>query len=170
MLNKVFIVLTAAVAAVAVVLTTQAEPENGHEHNHDMHMQHQSGGAAMSDSRTLVHFPDNLRIHTLANMRDHLQALGEIQTALANGAFDKAGEIAERRLGMTSLKLHGAHEVAPYMPKAMQDMGTAMHHAASRFAIAASNAAVSGDVKPALAALSEVTQSCVACHSKFRLQ
>jgi cytochrome c556 len=49
-------------------------------------------------------------------------------------------------------------------------MGTAMHRAASRFAVAASDAAVSGDVKPALAALSRVTQSCVACHSSFRLQ
>jgi cytochrome c556 len=52
------------------------------------------------------------------------------------------------------------------MPKAMQDMGTAMHHSASRFAIAAGN----GNVKPALMVLSEVTQSCVACHSSFRLQ
>jgi hypothetical protein len=169
MLKKVFVVLAVAIAAVAVVLTTQAEPENGHDHNHDMHMQHPRGGAVMSDNRTLVHFPDYLRIHTLASMRDHLQALSEIQAALANEKFDKAGEIAEQRLGMSSLKLHGAHEVAPYMPKAMQDMGTTMHHSASRFAIAAGNAAVNGDVKPALAALSEVTRSCVACHSRFRL-
>jgi hypothetical protein len=172
MLKKIFVMLTAAGVAVTAMLAAQADPEDMHEHNHDMHMQHQhqGRGAAVTDSRTLVHFPDNLRIHTLANMRDHLLTLGEIQTALANEEFDKAGEIAEQRLGMTSLKLHGAHEVAPYMPKAMQDMGTAMHHSASRFAVTAGDAAVSGDVKPALAALSKVTQSCVACHSSFRLQ
>ena len=124
----------------------------------------------MADNRTLVQYPEMLRVHTLTNMRDHLLALGEIQEALAAGAFDRAGEIAEQRLGMTSLERHGAHEVAGHMPAEMRDMGTAMHRAASRFAVAANDAAVSGDVRPALAALARVTQSCVACHDNFRLQ
>lgn len=152
----------------AMTIAAQAEPENGHSHN-AMHIQ-QPGEMAMTDSRTLVHFPAMLRMHTLANMRDHLLTLGEIQAALANNEFDKASDIAEQRLGMSSLKLHGAHEVAKYMPKGMQELGTAMHRSASRFSVVASNAAVSGNVKPVLAALSQVTQTCVACHSSFRLQ
>jgi hypothetical protein len=170
MLKRILVAFTAAGAAVAATLVTQAGPENKHEHNHDMHTQHPGGGATVEDTRTLVHYPEHLRIHTLANMRDHLLTVCDIQAALGDGAFDKAGENAEQRLGMSSLQLHGAHKVAEYMPKAMQVMGTAMHRAASRFAVAASDAAVSGDVKPALAALSRVTQSCVACHSSFRLQ
>jgi hypothetical protein len=167
MRNKVLLILAAMSAAVAVTLTAHAEQE----HHHDQHM-HNAGheAAAVADTRTLVQYPETLRLHTLANMRDHLLSLQEIQAALAGGLFDKAGELAEQRLGMTSLKLHGAHEVAQYMPRAMQDMGTEMHRAASRFAVIAGDAAVSGDVKPALAALSRVTQSCVACHASFRLQ
>lgn len=159
--------LAASLAAVAVALVAQAEPDDSY--GQDMHMQHQDG-AAMQDGRSLIHYPEMLRIHTLANMRDHLLALGEIQAALADGAFDKAAEIAEQRLGMTSLERHGAHEVAAHMPETMRDMGTAMHRAASRFAVAAEDAAVNGDVRPALAALAQVTQACTACHDRFRLQ
>lgn len=168
MSKTIGVTLLTAGAALAVTLAARAEQE---EHHHDPHM-HNAGheAAAVADTRTLVQYPETLRTHTLANMRDHLLSLQEIQTALASEQFDKAGEIAEQRLGMTSLKLHGAHEVAQYMPEAMQDMGTEMHRSASRFAVVASDAAVSGDVKPALAALSKVTQSCVACHASFRLQ
>jgi hypothetical protein len=103
-------------------------------------------------------------------MRDHLQTLSQIQVYLANKDFDHAADIAEKRLGMSSLSLHGAHEVAPYMPKGMQDAGTAMHHAASQFAVATQEAAIDRDVPRALAALNKVTQACVACHAGYRLE
>lgn len=105
-------------------------------------------------------------------MRDHLLALGEIQEALSRSQFDQASDIAEQRLGMSSLKLHGAHEVATFMPKGMQDAGTAMHRSASQFATVATvakDASVIGDLKPALAALAKVNQTCVACHAGYRL-
>lgn len=158
--------LMAAGAMTGMAIAAQARQD------HDQHMQHsqQDAGTAAEDTRTLVHFPETMRIHTLANMRDHLLALGEIQEALSREEFDKAGEIAEQRLGMTSLKLHGAHEVEQYMPAEMAAIGTEMHHQASRFAVIASDAAVAHDLRPALAALSRVTQSCVACHSAFRLK
>lgn len=134
--------------------------------SHDPH----AGHGASADPRRLVSFPDDMRTHTLTSMRDHLLALAQIQDALANGAFDEAAQIAEQRLGMTSLKAHGAHESSKFMPQGMQEIGTAMHHGASRFAIEAQNASASGDLKPALAALARTTQACVACHAGYRLQ
>lgn len=122
------------------------------------------------DTRIFVKYPDALRIHTLANMRDHLLTLTKIQESLAKGAFDEASDLAEQRLGMSSLGLHQAHEVATFMPKGMQDAGTAMHRAASRFAIVAKDASVTGDVKAPLSALAVVSQACVACHAAYRLQ
>jgi hypothetical protein len=122
------------------------------------------------DTRILVSFPPELIEHTLTNMRDHLFALQEISEGLAKGEHDKAAKIAEERLGMTSLKLHGAHEVSKYMPQGMQDAGSGMHRAASRFAIEAQNAAVTGDLKPALGALGEVMSGCVGCHAGYRLK
>ena len=146
-----------------------------HEHMH-MHMQDAGPQAAApehasgTDARMPVEFPPMLKEHTLANMRDHLQTLSEIQGYLAAQDFDRAADLAEQRLGMSSLPLHGAHDVAPYMPKGMQDAGTAMHRSASQFAVATQEAAIDRDVPRALAALNKVTQACVACHAAYRLK
>ena len=118
----------------------------------------------------MVRFPEMMRAHTLANMRDHLLALTEIQDALARGAYDGASDIAEQRLGMSSLGLHGAHDVAQFMPPGMQAAGTAMHRSASQFAIVAKDASVTGDLKGGVAALARVSQTCVACHAAYRIQ
>lgn len=128
------------------------------------------GQAAAPDGRVVVKFPDALRVHTMSNMRDHLLALSQIVDALAQERFDAAGKIAEERLGMTSLIAHGASAAAKYMPKGMQDAGTAMHHGASKFALALQETSITSDLKPALAALSQTTQACVACHAGYRLQ
>ena len=133
-------------------------------HQHDM-----AGSAvAPTDARLLVKFPEPMRLHTITSMRDHLLALQEINEALSKNAFDKASAIAEQRLGMSSLALHGAHDLAPHMPQGMQDIGTQMHRSASRFAVEAQNASVSNDLRPALAALGTVMQQCVACHAAYR--
>jgi hypothetical protein len=154
----------AGIAGLAVLATGLAYAQ------HQGHDSHQGHGAPVADTRELVKFPSELAEHTLANMRDHLVALQEINAALARGENDKAARIAEARLGMTSLKLHGAHEVAKYMPPGMQDAGSFMHRAASRFAIEAQNSGVTGDLKPALGALGEVMSGCVGCHAGYRLK
>jgi hypothetical protein len=142
--------------------------------DHNQHREHLVASAPQQrlpeDARQLVKYPERWRIHALANMRDHLSTMGQIQEALAGNSFDKASELAERRLGMSSLELHGAREVAKYMPKGMQDAGTAMHHAASQFALVAKDASATGDLKPVLGSLVKLNQTCVACHSAYRLQ
>ena len=120
---------------------------------------------ADEDARTRVEFPDMMKTHFLGNMRDHLEALSEIQAALAKGQLDKAGDIAEARIGMSSMIAHDSSHLAPFMPKGMQDIGTEMHHAASRFAMIASE----GELSRALEGLSKVTEQCVACHMNYRV-
>ena len=161
--------------ALAASIALAAAHVSAQQHDPAMHMQHQAQAAkttqaAPKDLRQAVKFPQVLREHTLANMRDHLLALQEIQEALAKQEYDRAGDIAEHRLGMSSLAPHGAHDVAQYMPKGMQEAGTAMHRNASRFAIAAKDAGATGDVRPALAALASTTAQCVACHAGYRVQ
>lgn len=142
-----------------------ALPARAQGHQHDMMVP----AATQGDARLLVKFPAPMRLHTITSMRDHLLALQEIDVALSENDFDKAASIAETRLGMSSLELHGAAHIAPFMPQGMQDIGTHMHRAASRFAIDARTASVSNDVRPALAALGTVMQQCVACHAAYRL-
>lgn len=125
--------------------------------------------AAAKDEREQVQLPELMREHMLSNMRDHLLALEIITRNLAAGEYDTAAETAESRLGMTSMTSHGAAHMAPFMPEPMRTLGTAMHRAASRFAIKAKDAAVEGGLAEAFGALSEVMQQCVACHSGYRV-
>ena len=122
------------------------------------------------DTRQKVEMPPMMQEHMLNNMRDHLRALTDIQEALAKKDFDQAAEIAEQRLGLSSLEAHGAAHMAPYMPKPMQDIGTAMHRAASRFARVAQEAPVKGDMSPVFAGMAGVLQQCVACHTTYRIR
>lgn len=145
-----------APALAALALVACAAPAHVHE--------------GVADTREAVRFPAPLREHTLANMREHLATLALIQDALARADYARAAQLAERRLGLSSLEAHGAHEVARYMPQGMQDIGTAMHKAASRFAIEAASAGATGELRPPLAALAEVTAQCAACHAAYRLE
>jgi cytochrome c553 len=121
---------------------------------------------ADEDKRQLVNFPQMMQQHMMSNMRDHLVAINEILISMGSGELDQAAEIAEWRLGMSSLKSHGAGHMAKFMPEGMQQIGTSMHRAASRFALKAQE----GEIMPAYNALSDVTSSCVACHSAYRIR
>lgn len=123
---------------------------------------------AAEDARQLVNMPAPMVQHMLGNMRDHLLALTEIQQSLGKGEFLQAGEIAEKRIGMSSLNSHGAAHMAKFMPTPMQDIGTAMHQAASRFAKVAQESSVDGNALRAIDALSDITRQCVACHAAYR--
>ena len=138
---------------------------DGPTHEHEI----AAPATSQGDGRQRIQFPEPMRLHTIANMRDHLLALQEIDVALSRNDFDQAAKVAEARLGMSSLELHGAAHIAPFMPQGMQDIGNEMHRAASQFALEAQNASVSNDVRPALSALARVMQQCVACHATYRL-
>jgi hypothetical protein len=162
--------LIAATAAALAASAWLAFAQHRHDPAAHGHVPGADQRAPAADRRVPVAFPPELREHMLASMRSHLLALQEIQERLAKAEFDQAADVAERRLGMSSLTVHGAEDVGPYMPKGMQEAGTAMHRSASRFSIAALDAAATNDLKPALSALAEVTASCVACHAAYRLE
>lgn len=122
--------------------------------------------AAEKDPRQEVTLPAPLKEHMLHSMRDHLLVLHEILDALGRDESDEAARIAESRLGMSSLALHGANKAGPYMPPAMRKIGMRLHHAASRFALAVEEE----DPRKSYAALSQMTASCIACHAQFKLR
>lgn len=121
---------------------------------------------AGEETRQLVKMPEMMQEHLLSNMRDHLETINEILIDLKTGELDKAADIAEARLGMSSLELHGASHMAKFMPKGMRQAGTTMHHAASRFSLKAQE----GDALSAYSMLSDITSACVACHSAYRIR
>lgn len=175
--TRVARISSAAAAGVAVLLAAFAGAAQEHDHSH-MHMM-----TTAPDTRQLLDFPKPMRDHMLANMRDHVETLHAILAALAANDPAKAGEIAQARLGLASPgaascdpkgAAKGADMMATmmgeHMPEQMRAYGFAMHEAGSRFAEQAAKARESGDLKPALAALAEVTQNCAACHAAYRLR
>ena len=132
-----------------------------------------TGAGRAQDARMLVRLPEPMQEHMLGNMRDHLATVNEIIGLVADGKFDDAAKLAEQRLGMSSLGLHGAAHMAPFMPQPMQDLGISMHHAASRLAIVLQDSSVSPSLnamRDVDRALHEVTATCAACHASYRIR
>lgn len=128
---------------------------------------------AAADPRQLVELPGPMQQHMMANMREHLKALEDILGALAAGDVTSAGDIAESRIGMSSLDAHGAAHMAPFMPQPMRAMGTAMHQAASRLGVVAADAEVEHSYdaqRKVFAALRELTAACNTCHASYRIR
>ena len=178
----------AAIAVVAVAAATHpvhaqpapSGPAAGSPMDQMMHLHGMTGlstpttaAAASDDPRQLVPLPAMMQEHMLGSMRDHLQTLNTVIGDIADDKFDSASKLLEERLGMSSLPLHHAAEMAPYFPQPMQDAGTNMHHAASRLAIALQDASVTrtfDSMREVNAALHEVTSACVGCHTAYRLR
>ena len=92
---------------------------------------------------------------------------------LPSDKLDAAAKLTEQRLGMSSLSLHDAAHMAPFMPKPMQDLGTSMHRAASRLVIVLQDASLSptyDSMRDVNRALHEVTTACTACHASYRIR
>ena len=119
--------------------------------------------AEIQDTRLAIEFPNGIKQAMLERMRRNLSDVHEIQSALAESNFERAAEVAEFSLGLSSLGPHNARQ-APYMPPEMQHLGMEMHSASSRVARAAQEA----DAMKALGALSQVTGLCVGCHAIYR--
>ena len=118
------------------------------------------------DPRQLVTMPDQARALMRQDMLDHLSTLNEIIGHLARNNLAAATEVAENRMGNSSMGKHRASGMGPgrFMPLEMRNLGWTMHAAASEFA----NVAREGDVTAAYAALQQVTTACITCHYSYR--
>ena len=141
-------------------------PSMGNMVSHTQHREPMSEMSTVTDKRIAVSMPLALREHMLANMREHLETINAILIALNDGKFDEAARLAESKLGMSSLGLHGAKRTGRYMPEGMRRAGLALHKAATRFALKAQEEDASG----AYRALGEITSTCVACHAVYRVR
>ena len=119
-----------------------------------------------SDQRQLVSMPDEANQLMRKDMLDHLSALNEIIGLLAENNLDAAADVAEIRMGKSSMGKHRATGMGPgrFMPLEMRDIGWGMHESATEL----SDAAKEGNLKGAYSALQKVTTACVACHYSYR--
>jgi hypothetical protein len=120
----------------------------------------------VSDPRQLVSMPEQARKLMREDMLDHLSALNEIMGYLGENNLEAAADVAETRMGKSSMGKHRATGMGPgrFMPIEMRNLGWGMHESATEFALVAKE----GDLKNANSALQKVITSCVACHYSYR--
>jgi hypothetical protein len=126
-----------------------------------------------ADTRQLIEVPQDIEQKMLANMRDHIVALDEIIHAINAGEYEKAEDIAEFRLGWSSLVRLDDQDVANHWATPMQKMADQMYRSASNFVIVSQNASVEDSKKSVtdvLEALGTVTNACRNCHQAFRIR
>ena len=119
-----------------------------------------------SDHRQLVSMPEQTRQLMREDMLNHLVTMNEILGYLAESNFSAASEVAETKMGKSSMGKHRGTGMGPgrFMPLEMRNIGWGMHDAATEF----SKIAKEGDLKSAYRALQNVTASCVECHYSYR--
>ncbi len=118
------------------------------------------------DTRQLVSMPEQTLEIMRQDMLEHLATLSEIIGYLAANNLEAAADVAEKKMGRSSMGKHRGTGMGPsrFMPPAMHSIGRGMHEAASEVATAAKQ----GDLKGAYTSLQKVTSSCVACHYSYR--
>ena len=127
----------------------------------------------MKDSRQLINVPKNIEKKMLVNMRDHIVALDEIIGAVETSEYEKAEDIAEFRLGWSSLVRLGDQEVADHWAAPMQKMADDMYRSASNFVIVVQNASADESkesYKKIVGAMGKVTTACRNCHETYRVR
>lgn len=125
-----------------------------------------AASAYAEDKRQYVKLPEMMQNHMLGNMRDHLATFAEMNALIANQQWDKAADVIEKRIGMSSLGSHGAEHMAKFMPKPMRQIGTEMHRAASRLALTIQTE----ETTKIFQGVAEVMTRCNACHIKYRVK
>lgn len=122
--------------------------------------------AQPADYRQLVEMPPQAQQLMRKDMQNHLAALSEVLGYLVNKDFALAAEVAEKRMGKSSMGKHRETGMGPgrFMPLEMRQIGWGMHEAASDFA----ESAKSGDQNKIYASLQKVMSSCTACHLSYR--
>lgn len=120
--------------------------------------------------RSQVEMPEFAEKHLMKMMRGHLGALQGITHLLSQHEYEKAADVAEQRLGMSSVEIHFQKYVGKYLPKDMRAQAEGMHEAATGFAATARKAAKGNELDKALESLSKVINRCVSCHSAYRVR
>jgi hypothetical protein len=119
----------------------------------------------LPDTRLTLNLKPAAQESVKLTMREHLEALQRIISALAREDFEKAATVAHEDLGFP--KHHQAmqrEQGAPFPPK-YQELAMAHHQVAEDLA----GIIPSKDMKKILPHLEKTMKACVACHQAYKL-
>jgi len=174
-----FVVLAAVIIYSGFALP-EAGADNDGSHAHGSHQRHMKemgdktddktgevpGGETreemhQKDERTSLGLSPMMKVHQLANMREHLKGVHMIIKGIASGDFEQASKTAHKKLGLTpEMKKNCAMMPSP----AFVEMAMAFHHAGDELG----DVLLTKDAAKSLSALEGVLARCTSCHDQFR--
>lgn len=128
------------------------EPAAALLHHHEMQME---------DNRIALGISPQMKLHQLASMREHLEAVQAIVGLIVESKFDEASKIAHEKLGLTPEKK--AMCMAMHNQK-FTELGLAFHESGDKLG----EVLQTGNAGESLKALHKTMQFCVQCHATYR--
>jgi len=152
------ILLSARILVVAVLACNASAADKS---THAEHMMHHKKMHPMQDERISLNLPPEKKLHQLANMRSHLEAIQSIVGFLTKGEFDQASHIAHSKLGLTE---EMARMCRSFGNEEFTKIGLAFHKSGDNL----SEVLKSNDMNKSLQALENTLGYCVHCHATYR--
>jgi len=113
------------------------------------------------DGRISLGLSPQVRLHQLANMRSHVEAIQTIIGLIGDGDFNTAAEIAHSRLGLTEDMKRMCNM---FENQNFRTLGLQFHKSADTLA----DILKTKDVEKSLHAVNTTMGYCVQCHATFR--
>lgn len=134
------------------------------DHN-QMHEMMMKKGGPKPDERIELNIPAPMKTMQKGMMRQHMDTISEITSAIAVNDLNKASAVAKEKLGWNPDEEQRCNMVADMtgQPDFIK-FGKAVHMKADELA----DAAKAGNRDKALEHLSQLIKNCNACHEKFR--
>lgn len=142
----------------AIAPSVEAESANAAKASHHRQQHHMM---AAEDGRTSLNLPPQMKQHQLSNMRNHLDAVRRIISALSMEQFDQASQIASQELGLTEQMQMMCNR---FDNESFKEMGLAFHKSGDELALVLKG----GDAQKSLQALGATMNYCVSCHATFK--
>jgi len=128
---------------------------------HTAQMSHYKMDHSVIDARISLGLSPQMKQHQLSNMRSHLEAVQAITGLIAEGEFDKASEMAHKKLGLTE-EMNKMCNM--FDNKDFTELGLAFHKSGDDLG----EALLTKDTNKSLHALQATLGYCVQCHAGFR--
>jgi len=127
-------------------------------HNHNMMMHNMK---MAPDNRISLNVSPQKAQHQLKNMRNHVKAVQEIIGYLSHDEYDKASEVASKKLGLTDeMKIM----CSSFGNEEFEKLGMTFHNNADKM----SEIFRTKNKNKSLEALALTMNSCVNCHAIFK--
>ena len=125
------------------------------------HMMHQNKMHPIQDERISLNLPPEKKLHQLANMRSHVEAIQLIVGFLAKEEFDQASHIAHSKLGLTE---EMERMCSSFGNEEFTKIGLAFHKSGDELG----DVLKMKDMSKSMQALQNTIGYCVRCHATYR--